>query len=299
MAVFALAGCGLGAGPAPTAVKLTITREFGATVLGAWNSPKAQGQETVMSLLMRNATVGTRYGGGFVQSIDGVSAGTYRHQPAGWFYFVNGVLAQKGAAETNVHPGDHIWWDWHDWSQRQSVPAVVGSFPEPFLNGVEGKRYPVRVECSDVNERACQTVISRLRGFGVPAAVAAVGSGGEPETLRIAVGPWNAISGEPTIHTIDSGPEISGVYARFSPDGEALTLLDGEGSVLKTFTSGAGLIAATRTGEYEPVWVVTGTDTAGVERAAGAFTEAALHDRFAALIGPEGTVLSAPSPSGP
>ena len=130
-----------------------------------------------MSLLMRNATVSTRYGGGFVQSIDGSAGGRSGGQPVDWFYYVNGVEAPKGAAATNVHPGDHIWWDLHDWSQTDDVPAVVGSFPEPFLNGIDGKRLPVRVECAAVSGDACRTVSSRLRALGVPAALAAIGTG--------------------------------------------------------------------------------------------------------------------------
>ena len=144
----ALAGCGLGAGPAPGGVQLTVTRDFGSTVLGSWSAPRVVGQETVMSLLLRNAAVQTRYSGGFVQSIDGVAGGHERGRAVDWFYYVNGIEAPKGAASTNLHSGDHVWWDRHDWSQTEDVPAVVGSFPEPFLNGYEGKRYPVRVELS-------------------------------------------------------------------------------------------------------------------------------------------------------
>src|ERR1039458_5183532 len=59
-------GCGLGAGPAPSAVHLTVTRDFGASVVRSWSAPQVRGQETVMSLLMRNATVTTRYGGVFL-----------------------------------------------------------------------------------------------------------------------------------------------------------------------------------------------------------------------------------------
>ena len=116
-----------------------------------------------MSLLMRNEPVATRFGGGFVQSIDGLSGGQEGARPVDWFYYVNGIEAGRGAADTNVHAGDHIWWDRHDWSQTEHVPAVVGSFPEPFLNGVEGKRLPVRVECSTVPAPACHTVAARLR----------------------------------------------------------------------------------------------------------------------------------------
>src|SRR5215831_16363113 len=70
LAAVSVAGCGLGAGSAPSAVHLLVTRDFGATVVRSWSAPHVRGEETVMSLLMRNAKVGTRYGGGFVESID-------------------------------------------------------------------------------------------------------------------------------------------------------------------------------------------------------------------------------------
>ena len=129
-----------------------------------------------MSLLERNYTVVTSDGGGFVESVDGVSGGQEAGQPVDWFYFVNGVEATKGADATNVRSGDRIWWDRHDWSQTETVPAVVGSFPEPFLNGIEGKRLPVRVECASVAGYACRTVAARLRALDVPPAIAPIGS---------------------------------------------------------------------------------------------------------------------------
>jgi Domain of unknown function (DUF4430) len=284
-----LAGCGLGAGPAPRAVSLTVTSDFGAKVLRSFSAPRVQGQVTVMSLLLRNAAVSTRYGGGFVQSINGLSGGQEGGQPVDWFYYVNGVQAPKGAAATNVNPGDHIWWDRHDWSQTEEVPAVVGSFPEPFLNGIEGKRLPVRVECAAVSGYACQTVTARLRVAGVPAGIAAIGGGeGESQTLRVAVAPWIAIAGDPTIQGIERGPRSSGVYARFAADGKTLTLLDQDGQTTRTLAAGAGLIAATRTGEEAPVWVVSGTNTEGVNSAARVFDSATLDNRFAVAVSPAG-----------
>lgn len=280
----ALSGCGLGAGTVPTAVRLLVTRDFGARVLRRSDAPKLSGQETAMSLLTRNDTVTTRYGGGFVQSIDGVSGGQEGGQPVDWFYYVNGVEATKGAAATNVHPGDHIWWDRHDWSQTNDVPAVVGSFPEPFLNGIGGKRLPVRVECASVPGYACRTVTARLQALGVPAALAAIGSGGEPETLRVMVGPFSSIAGDPRAQSIERGPRSSGVYARFAANGQALTLLDQDGRAAATLSGGFGLIAATREAENAPVWLVTGTDSTGVDLAARAFDEGTLEDRFAVAV---------------
>jgi hypothetical protein len=285
-----LAGCGLGAGPAPSAVSLTVTRDFGGSVVRSFTTPHVRGAETVMSLLMRNATVSTRYSGGFVQSIDGLSGGQEQGQSVDWFYYVNGVEAPQGAAATNVHPGDHIWWDRHDWSQSDGVPAVVGSFPEPFLNGIDGQRLPVRVECAVVAAYACRTVTARLRAVGVPAAISAIGSGGAPKTLRVIVGPWRALSGDPAAQAIERGPRASGVYAHFSADGQTLTLLDRDGRSTRTLKSGSGLIAATRNGEDAPVWLVTGTDTAGVDQAAQGFREGVLHDRFAVALSPTGAL---------
>jgi Domain of unknown function (DUF4430) len=294
--VLLASGCGLGAGKAPSAVGLLVTRDFGAETVRGSTAPKVRGQETVMSLLTRNTRVTTRYSGGFVQSIDGLAGGQEGGRPVDWFYYVNGVEAGEGAASMKVHPGDHIWWDRHDWSVTDDVPAVVGSFPQPFLNGIGGKRLPVRVECADAEGSACKAVTKRLRAEGVPAAVSALGSGaGATQTLRVAVGPWREISGEFAIRELDRGPRASGVYARFAPSGTTLTLLDEQGRAVQTLAAGAGLIAATRSGEDAPVWAVTGTDEAGVERAVAAFRQATLRNRFAVAVGPAGP-LALPRP---
>ena len=177
-----------------------------------------------------------------------------------WFYYVNGIEAHRGAAAAVVESGDHIWWDRHDWSQTNDVPAVIGSFPQPFLSGIGGKRLPVRVECAIVGGAACRAVTSELRRLGAPAAVAAISAGGAPQTLRVMVGPWLTVAGDIATHGILDGPSASGVYARFSKDGRALTLLDQDGRPTSTLLGGAGLIAATRHAEDAPVWVVSGTD---------------------------------------
>jgi hypothetical protein len=248
-----------------------------------------------MSLLMRNYQVKTRYGGGFVESIDGRSGGTHDGDPSDWFYYVNGVQAPKGASETNLDAGDRIWWDLHDWSQTDDVPAVVGSYPEPFVGGIEGKRYPVRVECSEPSGSACATVHSRLSALGVPTAGAAVSDEEEQSTLRVLVGPYSALGDSLSVHDVGAGPRYSGVYARFSAGGRVLSLLDPAGSVIRTLGPGAGLVAATRYGEEAPVWLVTGTNAAGVSRAASSLSESALRNCFALALEPSGTAQPVPA----
>ena len=88
-----------------------------------------------------------------------------------------------------MHAGDHIWWDLHDWGQTDYIPAVVGSFPEPFLNGIEGKRLPVRVECAEPRRRCLRTVAARLRAPACPPRSPRSGRRRRsPKALRVLVG---------------------------------------------------------------------------------------------------------------
>jgi Domain of unknown function (DUF4430) len=293
-----LGGCGLGAGPTPGGVRLEVTRDFGAQPQLSLHSPKVHGQETAMSLLVRNATVTTRYGGGFVESVDGRSGGSEGGQPLDWFYYVNGVEAPKGAADTNIHPGDRIWWDLHDWSQTDNIPAVVGSFPEPFLHGIEGLRLPVRLECAEPEGEACRTTQARLRAAGVHSALAALGPAGEePDTLRLLVGTWAQVRGDTAAQELEQGPRASGVYARLPASGRTIALLDPQGAAVRTLSGTAGLIAATSYGEGDPEWLITGTNPAGVDLAAHALDETALHNRFALAIDASGALLPLPQPN--
>ena len=50
-----------------------------------------------------------------------------------------------GAADYLLHPGDVEWWDYRSWKQAESIPVVVGAFPEPLLHGYDGKRLPTVV----------------------------------------------------------------------------------------------------------------------------------------------------------
>src|SRR6202011_688577 len=112
-----------------------ITRDHGAHILLVRKVPAGL---IAMQALQRGAKVQTRYGGRFVQAIDGLSGSlSTRHD---WFYFVNGYEADRGAADYRLKNGDVEWWDYRDWSHAARVPVVVGAFPEPFLHGYDGKR---------------------------------------------------------------------------------------------------------------------------------------------------------------
>jgi hypothetical protein len=281
-----LGGCGVGPGETPEApVRLTVTRDFGSRRLVDVERAKVAGADTVMRVLQRNATVRTRFGGGFVQSIAGVAGGVRGSRPVDWFIYVNGIQSTKGAAEVEVHGGDRLWWDHHDWGLTSDIPAVVGSFPEPFLHGSEGKRLPVRVECEDPRAGACDVVAGKLIALGVPAGRSSISRSAADESLRVLVGSWSRLrGGDPESDGIDTGPRASGVFARFDASGRRLAVLDARGRPARTLGAGTGLIAATRAKGRQPVWFVTGTDDAGVASAARAFDESVLSDRFALAV---------------
>ena len=293
----ALAGCGLGSGgtSATKQVTLTVSRDFGAHQLEGATAKSLPAGETVMRFLQRRFDVGTRYGGGFVQSIEGLQGSDTRKQD--WFYYVNGIAASDGAAAHKVAPGDRIWWDFHDWSATIRVPAVVGSYPEPFVSGTGGKRLPVRVDCADGSRRICDEVSKRLQEAGVKAAPqAAIGQSAGVEILRVVVGPWTEVRKDPVAVQLEKGPAVSGVYAR--PRDHTIELLDPRGHVVRTLTDAGGLVAATRFGDQQPTWVVTGTDDAGVAAAASALDEGILADRFAIAVD-QGRSIGLPIPPVP
>lgn len=133
-----VAGCGGGGGGSAT---LWVTRDEGRTVLLVREVPAG---ETAIQALARSAKITTRYGGRFVQSIDGLEGSIARRSD--WLYFVNGIEATRGAAEYRLRDGDVEWWDYRNWGRAgQNVGVVVGAFPEPFLHGYGGKVRPAVV----------------------------------------------------------------------------------------------------------------------------------------------------------
>jgi hypothetical protein len=92
---------------------------------------------TAMQALDKEADVSKRYGGRFVQSIEGVKGDISKQRD--WFWFVNGIESDRSAADYRLRPGDVEWWDFRSWSGEMREPVVVGAFPEPFLHGWDGK----------------------------------------------------------------------------------------------------------------------------------------------------------------
>jgi hypothetical protein len=155
----ALSGCGSSTSGVGRATVL-VTRDRGAVVLHKAQVPAGS---SAMQALDRVAALKTRFGGRYVRAVDGLEERGNR----AWFYYVNGYLADRSAADYRLRAGDLEWWDYRAWRDPLDDAIVVGAFPEPFRHGYGGRRRPTVVISSD---RALGRRLARLVGGRVAAA---------------------------------------------------------------------------------------------------------------------------------
>ena len=276
----AVGGCGVGFGPGSGdgEVDLSVTRDYGRTQVAGPVEVGLRDSDTVMRILDRSADVETSYGGRFVEAIDGIENAS-GSRSFDWFYFVDGIAADIGAAEFEPESGASVWWDYRDWTAAMEVGAVTGSYPAPLAGT------PVGFTCS-ASAAVCDLARERLADDGIEL-VAAEGDG-EDARVRVEVGPIDEIDSL----AADEEPASSGVFAGFSratDGGFLLRALDQNGVSSEAFGSGAGLVAAVKAPGGEPTWVITGTDDRGVEAATSALDSGTLASTYAVVVPPDGS----------
>jgi hypothetical protein len=285
-AALVFAGCGIGPGDEKQGgAVIRVTRDFGHTEIDSTRTKTLREDQTVMRLMQSKFDVDTRFGGRFVQAIDGLR-GSGAAGMRDWFFFVNGVEAEVGAAEYELSPGDRVQWDFRDWGTAMRVPAIVGAFPEPFLNGIDGRRRPVRVECDEAESDPCRAAKDALDRVDVPVSGSSLGAPGTENVTRLVVARWPAARIVRGGFTLEEEPDRSGVFARFAKDGRSLDLLDADGDVARSVHPGDGtaLVAALRPRADELLWLVTSLDAEGLAAGVKALRENALRDAFAVAV---------------
>lgn len=152
-----VAGCGGAAGEGEGTAQLWVTRDRGETLL---LEAEVDAGQTLMRALDGEVDLETRYGGRYVQAVDGIegSLGAQRD----WFWFVNGYEGDRSAAEYRLRDGDVAWLDYRGWEREGEARVVVGAFPEPFLHGYSGRTRPAVVRFEGSRTRA--TRLARLVG---------------------------------------------------------------------------------------------------------------------------------------
>ena len=208
----ALGACGgSAAGSADGTAEIWVTRDRGSEVVLTATVPAGL---TVLQALEREADVETRYGGRFVQAIEGIEGSLAAQRD--WFFLLNGIEPDVGAAEVTLRPGDIAWWDFRSWTASAEEQRVaVGAFPEPFLHGWEGIRRPAEVRAPAGLAAEAQALEALLGGgdaHGEPNVfVLAVREGAEGATLAAARGSGN---GSPVTFTLSGSLDAVRAVAR-------------------------------------------------------------------------------------
>ena len=209
-ALVLLAGCG-GAGEEEGTATLWVTRDRGAEVL---LDAKVDAGQTLMRALNSKVELETRYGGRFVQAIDGLS-GSLEDQ-RDWFWFVNGYEGDRSASSYRLRDGDVAWLDYRGWRREGEARVVVGAFPEPFLHGYDGKTRPAAVRFEGSRTRADELAreigAASVEPLGTPAPDGA-------NVLEVRAGPDRATAellgqsaGDPFRLVLSGDPELTRRY---------------------------------------------------------------------------------------
>lgn len=253
-------------------VRVLVTTSFGQAVL-LDELIDLDSKTSALEALERVADVQTKYGGGFVHDVNNTRSTLATNGDCDWFVYINGIQTRTGAAGYTLHPGDVETWDLHSWNFWQSIPSVVGSFPEPFLHGYGGKVRPTVVAYSESFQAEAEALARLLSELGVhEVATTSIDdlTGNDKESSHIIL---LADMTSPLVAELNKVWKRLGLFAHFE-DGR-LILLDAKGKTTGEYSVDAGIIQATQSswntdgvGACENVvWIVSGTDEAGVRDA--------------------------------
>ena len=283
-------------------VRVIATQNFGKELM--FDKMLVVPDETsAMEALKQIANIETAYGGGFVNAINGVHSGHTGSQGAkmDWFIMANGIMANVGALDYTLHDGDVEHWDYHDWSFRMFIPAIVGDFPEPFLHGYEGEVRPTVIVYEEGLEDVARDLENSLKELGV----ADVSTENTSELTENDKQHSNLIL--LGTNDCDLVSELNQVWDRIGFfvhfDDSTMIVHNEREEIEAEYRAGCGLLQATQSlwnpkgiGVCENVvWMVSGTDMAGVKSAADALINQ--HDQFQyayAVVIADGEIIKVP-----
>lgn len=253
--------------------RIVITQEFGQNLMLDETITVPSGA-SAMEALREVAEVETKYGGGFVNAINGLRSEYNLGIQRDWLFNINGISSNKGAGNYILQDGDTQHWDFHDWGFRMFIPATVGGFPEPFIHGFGGQDRPTAVVYADGFESQAETIEDLLIDLGVQNVSIQQASHLSTDDKQSAnVFLIGTVDDNGLISEMNGAWDRLGFFVHF--EGTEMLVYDGEGELSAECGSGCGVIQATQnpwnpkgTGACENVaWMVSGTDEAGVNAA--------------------------------
>ncbi len=237
--------------------------------------------------------ISTRYGGGFVQSINGLAGAERGGRRFDWFFYVNGVESPVGSTQVRRprRRSDLVGLPRLD---ERDARAGGGGVLAAALRG--GRAEPIEVECAG-DPAPCAIVRDRLARAGVRARVDA-----KHRAVERTAGPRRPVErgsqGRRRAPALEAARATSGVFATLQPR-RPLRLLRADGSVGQRARADTGLVAAVRDGEDPPTWVVTSaTPRAASSERRGGSTPSTSRDHYAIAVFADAVVPLPLSPGG-
>lgn len=256
------------------AVTVLLTRDYGREVLAEKIVAPEKG-DTVMDVMLRHFDVETAYGGGFVNSIEGLSSGftgaadgQKRGTKQDWFYYIDGIMAEAGAGQFPVAGVSEIAWDYHGWANSMVVRTRIDAWPERFA----GRQVDLAGGASF--EKQIADLKTTAEAFGGKAVLAALESM-DIEALdrdTVFVGTWEELEKIDFARRFFEERERAGLFAAFTEEG--LVLFDDGNMETGKFGSGALVVCFEKSyGSDAMVLLIVGNDVSLIEEAAALFAD--------------------------
>jgi hypothetical protein len=307
--IAAVSGACASAPPAPfiqagdaSTVRIVISRDFGQKIF-TYKTIKITENNDALSVLKQAALVETGFGGGFVYGIDGLrtSSSSEGEQKGDWFYYVNGLEANTGAADYPLFNGDIEQWDFHSWNFRHMIPAVIGHFPQPFVNGSRGKASSTLVVYqTDFQEQANNIAVflskSGVRSIKTIEVDRLTEEDKQSNNLIVLAGQQDSL-----VLELNRQWKHLGFFAYF--ENGSLITIDEAGKDKAEYRQNAGLVQATQNpwnpngigADENTVWVITGCDEAGLNSAVNCLLKnSTLYQYSYAVVVNQGDIIKLP-----
>ena len=264
-ALLVVSGCQIGGESSEGGeVKLLVTINFGEEYIFD-ETVEATPGDNINSLLERHMEVEYAYGGQFVNSIEGRSSG-YTGEGSGadkkdWFLYVNGILSEAAAGTHYPEEGDVIWWNYQSWDEMFFVPAVVGGFPQPFINGYRQSEPGTLIMHggSGAGEHA-EKMAAYLKSEGLnDLEIEAYDEkmAEERSEMTMVIAEWDELSASPFWQGIQENRSQTGWFVEF--DDDRIFPLDREGNKAEDPDEVDGAVLATGSGmgDENTLWLIT------------------------------------------
>ena len=247
-------------------IQLTVSRDFSSEILFA-KEIQIQSGETVLDVLEKNLEVETS-SGGFINAIKGLKSAVEGETGKDWFFYINGIAANCSAKAYHLKPGDKIVWDYHPWNGNSFIPAIIGSYPEPFINGFEGKTKGTRIYYSKDSRDEALKIKQSLAGMKAKNVVEAP----IPQNFEvlsdypsIIIGEYENLIKNKNIAKLLADGNQRGVFISFAK--KRVEILNYSGLIKKTCSPSTGVVFATSSslGDTAPVWIITSLEHKGIE----------------------------------